>query len=62
MSKTAAGLNHPRIYGYQVLFPQPGCVAYYSPPPTTNLNPSFTDWVQNVLRHAIFLNSLTGIE
>lgn len=38
MYKTAAGLNHPPIHGYQVLFPQPGCEADYSPPPTAKVN------------------------
>jgi hypothetical protein len=40
--KTAAELNHPHIHGYQLLFPQPGCEADYSPPPTAKVNKTWS--------------------
>ena len=42
MYKTAGGLNHTSIHGYQVLFPQQRCEADYSPPPTAKVNKTWS--------------------
>jgi len=44
MYKTAAGLKHPPIHGYQVLFPQAGCEADYTPPPTAKVNKTWSSF------------------